>query len=75
MMPLCCSAIVLLCCVVADTLDTSGVARHIQVKTTMAGGKAVDVKVSLKLMEKPSGCILWIVVTPELYLQSYLVRR
>jgi hypothetical protein len=48
------------------------VVRHIQLKTTMATGKAANTKVSLKLMEKPSGCVIWIIVTPELHLQSYL---
>jgi hypothetical protein len=47
------------------------VVRHIQFKTVMAGGKAANTKVSLKLMEKPSGCVIWIVLTPELHLQSF----
>jgi hypothetical protein len=48
------------------------VVRHIQLKTVMADGKAANTKVSLKLMEKPSGCVIWIILTPELHLQSYL---
>jgi hypothetical protein len=48
------------------------VVRHIQFKTIMAGGKAANTKVSLKLIEKPSGCVIWIILTPELHLQSYL---
>jgi hypothetical protein len=47
------------------------VVRHIQFKTSMAGGKAASIKASLKLMDKPSGCIVWIMVTPELKLDSY----
>jgi hypothetical protein len=47
------------------------IVRHIQFKTSMAGGKAASIKASLKLMDKPSGCIIWIVVTPELKLESY----
>lgn len=46
--------------------------RHIQFKTIMVGGKAASVSVSTKLMEKPSGCVIWIVITPKLELQSYL---
>ena len=48
------------------------VVRHIQFKTVTVDGKADAIKVSLKLGEKPSGCVIWIVVTPELALQSYL---
>jgi len=48
------------------------VVRHIQFKTSTVGGKAASIKAGLKLMEKPSGCIVWIVVTPGLELQSYL---
>jgi hypothetical protein len=48
------------------------VVRHIQFKTVMVDGKAANTKISLKLMEKPSGCVIWIIVTPELHLQSYL---
>jgi hypothetical protein len=48
------------------------VVRHIQLKTVMVDGKAANTKVSLNLMEKPSGCVIWIILTPELYLQSYL---
>jgi hypothetical protein len=48
------------------------IVRHIQFKTVMVDGKAANTKVSLKLMEKPSGCVIWIVVTPDLDLKSYL---
>jgi hypothetical protein len=47
------------------------VVRHIQLKSVMEDGKAANVKVSLKLMEKPSGCVLWIVLSPKLELKSY----
>jgi hypothetical protein len=47
--------------------------RHIQLKTVKADGKADEVKVSLKLMKKPSGCIVWIVVDPTtLKMESFL---
>ncbi|HEY0308635.1 MAG TPA: hypothetical protein VGB94_10775 [Acidobacteriaceae bacterium] len=48
------------------------IVRHIQFKTSMTTGKAANIKASLKLMDKPSGCIIWILVTPALELKSYL---
>jgi hypothetical protein len=48
------------------------IVRHIQFKSILEGGKAASVNVSLKLMEKPSGCVIWMVVSPkELDLKSY----
>ncbi len=46
--------------------------RHIQFKTAVVGSEGSAIKANLKLGEKPSGCILWILVTTELDLQSYL---
>ncbi len=48
------------------------IVRHIQFKTATIEGKTAGIKASIKLMEKPSGCILLILVTPALQLQSYL---
>jgi hypothetical protein len=48
------------------------VVRHIQFKTITLGGRATSVNVSLRLMDKPSGCVIWIVITPKLDLQSFL---
>lgn len=46
--------------------------RHIQFKSITEGGKATRVSVSLKLMAKPSGCVIWIVVSPiDLEIKSY----
>jgi hypothetical protein len=39
--------------------------RHIQLKTA-------NTSISLKLMEKPSGCVIWIIVTAELRFEYYL---
>src|SRR3954468_22271461 len=47
------------------------VVRHLQFKSVMEGGKTANVTVSLKLMEKPSGCVLWIVLSPKLEAKSY----
>ena len=48
------------------------IVRHIQLKTLRVGGKASDAKIGLKLMEKPSGCVIWIVVTPDLHFDHFL---
>jgi hypothetical protein len=55
-----------------DFVSYGKVVRHVQMKTMTETGKAVHVKVSMKLMEKPSGCVIWAVLTQELKLQSYL---
>jgi hypothetical protein len=48
------------------------IVRHIQFKSITEGGKAARVSVGLKLMEKPSGCVIWIVVSPkDLEIKSY----
>ncbi|WP_407522711.1 hypothetical protein [Methylobacterium oryzisoli] len=48
------------------------VVRHIQLKTTLSSGKAANTKLSLKLAEKPSGCAIWIIVSPDLMIESFL---
>ncbi len=49
------------------------IVRHVQFKSTTEGGKTAKVSVSLKLKEKPSGCVIWIVVSPKkLEFKSYL---
>lgn len=40
--------------------ESSGIVRHIQIKTSVIGGKTANQKVHLRLSEKPSGCIVWI---------------
>lgn len=47
------------------------IVRHIQLKTTVVNGKAANIKASLKLKDKPNGCIIWIFVTPKLKLDHY----
>jgi hypothetical protein len=46
--------------------------RHIQFKTTLESGQAASVKASLKLLNKRSGCIIWIFVTEKLDIKHYL---
>lgn len=48
------------------------IVRHIQLKTLLAGGKASYAKIGLKLMEKPSGCVIWIVVSQNLQFERFL---
>jgi hypothetical protein len=47
------------------------IVRHIQLKSSLENGKAANIKASLKLMEKPSGCIIWIFVTKDLEIVNY----
>ena len=53
-------------------MNYRAITRHIQFKTVTLGGRAPSVTANLKLMDKPSGCIVWIVVSPGLDLLSYL---
>jgi hypothetical protein len=48
------------------------IVRHIQFKTATVGGKAASFKVSLKLLDRPSGCVIGLVITSQLAIQSYL---
>lgn len=48
------------------------IVRHIQFKTVTESGRAAAVRISVKLMEKPAGCVVWIVVSPSLELKSFL---
>lgn len=48
------------------------ITRHIQLKTLIAGGKAKTIKANLRLMDKPSGCVIWIIVSSALNLESFL---
>ncbi|CAJ0686057.1 hypothetical protein ACU8YE_00080 [Ralstonia sp. VS2407] len=52
-------------------LSRGAVVRHLQLKSIVDGGKAVSVIINLKLAQKPSGCVLWIVVDHALNLRSY----
>jgi hypothetical protein len=49
------------------------VVRHIQLKPMEVGASTRKVAVSLKLMLKPSGCVVWIMVDPtSLEMKSFL---
>ena len=40
--------------------EVQGRVRHIQLKTSIVGGKTASQKVHTKLAEKPNGCVVWI---------------
>jgi hypothetical protein len=41
--------------------ECNNIIRHIQLKCSEAGASTANQKVNIKLAEKPSGCVLWIV--------------
>ena len=45
--------------------ETPGLVRHIQIKTSIIGGKTASQKVHTKLAEKPSGCVVWVYFNQE----------
>jgi hypothetical protein len=48
------------------------VIRHIQLKGSRAGGARSEVNVNVRLSEKPSGCVIWIVIDDDLNFKSFL---
>jgi len=42
-------------------LEANQIVRHVQLKASYHGGKTSQQKVHVKLAEKPSGCVVWIV--------------
>jgi len=52
-------------------LSYKNVVRHVQLKSAIEGGKTNDVSVNLKLAEKPSGCVLWIIVDDQLDFRGF----
>lgn len=54
-------------------LEANGILRHIQLKSTFSGSAVRHVTVSTRLLDKPSGCVIWLEVNPRtLALESYL---
>lgn len=43
-------------------LEAMGVVRHLQLKTSVIGSKTAVQKIHTKLVEKPSGCVIWIYI-------------
>lgn len=52
-------------------LSRGKIVRHVQLKTVVKGGRTSSVKISMNLQAKPSGCVLCIVVTPDLDICGY----
>ncbi len=46
-------------------LEFRGLTRHVQLKSSYRGAQRADVTASVKLLERPSACILWIFFDPE----------
>jgi hypothetical protein len=46
-------------------LEFRGLVRHIQLKSSFTGARRADVTASVKLLERPSACIIWIFFDPE----------
>ncbi len=54
-------------------LEANGVVRHVQLKSSHLGSSTANVKVSLSLQKKPSGCIIWLFFNPAtLELEPFL---
>jgi hypothetical protein len=54
-------------------LECNNVLRHIQFKSSHRGAKTSEVTVNLKLADKPSGCVIWVLFDQEtLQLGPYL---
>src|SRR3981189_3748082 len=46
-------------------LEFRGLPRHMQLKSSFTGARRSEVTASVKLLERPSACILWIFFEPE----------
>lgn len=46
-------------------VEAKGVVRHVQLKTSIVGGKTAVQKIHTKLAEKPSGCVVWIYINEK----------
>ncbi|MGL3111424.1 hypothetical protein [Bradyrhizobium sp. BR 1432] len=54
-------------------LEAGRVTRHIQLKSTFRGSKVSEVSVNARLLDKPSGCVIWLEVDKDtLELERYL---
>lgn len=54
-------------------LEANGIVRHVQLKSSHSGSSTSDVRVSLHLAKKPSGCVVWLWFDPKtLELGPYL---
>ena len=52
-------------------LDLGGVVRHVQLKASRKAGTTAEITVSLELARRPSGCVIWVVVSDDLTLDHF----
>lgn len=45
-------------------LESAGIIRHVQLKSSITGSKVREISVSTRLSDKPSGCVIWLDVNP-----------
>ena len=48
------------------------VVRHIQFKSSLASSSTAEQSISIRLAQKPSGCVVWVVVNPDLSFSHFL---
>lgn len=48
-------------------MEVGGILRHIQLKSSFLGASTANQTINAKLMDKPSGCIVWIQFDPETF--------
>ena len=46
-------------------LECNGILRHVQLKTSAAGGRTAYQNVNVRLAGKPGGCVVWLVRTED----------
>ncbi|TDJ71419.1 MAG: hypothetical protein E2O39_08410 [Planctomycetota bacterium] len=46
-------------------VESKGILRHIQLKSSFLGAKTASQKIHRRLAEKPGGCVVWIMFDPE----------
>jgi hypothetical protein len=52
-------------------IEACGVVRHIQLKASRVGGKRASANINVALAQKPSGCVVWIMVDDALNLGPF----
>lgn len=45
-------------------VECQGIARHVQMKSSVVGGRTGSQKVHTALAKQPSGCVVWVVLAP-----------
>ena len=48
------------------------IVRHIQFKSSLVSSSTTEQSISVRLAEKPSGCVIWVVVNPDLSFSHFL---